>query len=252
MGRNVGFGRIHIVTRSNDRLKVVPVRGTLTITGGTSLSLIYVSPGTRPPIYGVVSCNGCYFRRTGHRGRGHGGRGIVRAGRVHLNLDVSIRSFRAGNGRTVGFLRDNGGIGISVHFHNHRVKRPRVNLRAVRHFTRFYGSATGIRGPTGLRKHGVLVFLTPGSNGWRAGRGVRRLRYLGLGRAITREGTLDLPGPIGWGIRVLLDRAFLAEGPRGMERVFTELLSLVWPAPRPLEDWFLADGVREWVKKGDG
>lgn len=163
VGRSVHSERMHMMASNKRRLNVVSTGRTLGGTRREGLSLIGVSPGTGPPIYGVVSCNGCHFRRSGHRGRGEGGRHIVRVGRVHLSLGVSARSFRAGIGRTRGFLGTKGGIGISVHFENHRVTRPRVNRISVGHFTRTYRRFTAIRGPTGLRKHRVLVFLTPGT-----------------------------------------------------------------------------------------
>ncbi len=165
VGRRVHSGRLHVVKTSNTRLNIVSTTRTRELTSSTNLSLIGVTPATIPPIYHVVSCNGCHFRRTGGRGRTHGGRRIISVGRIHLNLGASVNSFGAGIGRTVGFLRRNSGMGIGVHFHNHRVNRPRVNLRSVHHFTRTYTRRTAIRGTTGLRNHGVLVFLITGGTG---------------------------------------------------------------------------------------
>lgn len=167
LGNRVGSERLQIVATDNRRLNVVDTGSTLRRTRGEKRSLIGVTPRTGPPITGVVSCDGFHCRRTGHRGRGHGGRGVISAGRVHLSLGVSVNSFGAGIGRTGGFLSGNSGLGISVHLHNERVTRSSLNITGVREFIRTLNRSIGISGTPGLRNERVLVFISLGSSdGW--------------------------------------------------------------------------------------
>lgn len=176
VGSRVATSSYHLVNISNSRLNLFTVHSTRHITSSRNLSLIRVTPGTRPPIYGIVSCNGFGCRRTVGTGTTHGGRSGIRIGRVGFQPGVSINSCRAGGNRILHFLGGNTHIGVAVVFHNHRVTRPRRNLGILRHLTRSLGPCTAIRSGPGVRNHGVLVLLTP------------------VGNTFSRSGTTDSDG----------------------------------------------------------
>lgn len=167
VGNRVHTRRIHLANLRNRRLNVIDLERTLRGTRRTKMSLIRVDPGTRPPIYHVVSCNGFLCRGDGSSGRRGGGRGIVRIGRVGFHPNASRNSCRMGLHDLVHFLRRNSGTGVALHFHNHRVTRRRVNVRILGHIGSSLRRLTIIRSfPAGVRNHRVVVILTPGGGRW--------------------------------------------------------------------------------------
>lgn len=79
-----------------------------------------------------------------------------------MSPGVSAGSLGAGIGGTGGFVSGKGGIGIALHFENHRVTRMRRDGRVLSSFTGRLRSITAMRGTTGLRNEGVDVILTRG------------------------------------------------------------------------------------------
>lgn len=159
---------MHLVNPGNRRINIVTASITLGLTGRTGLSLIRITPGTGPPITGLVSCNGFGCGRGVGTHRTHHGRDATRVGRVHFHLGVSSRSFSIGGNRIAHFLGKNSGIGIAVVLHNHRVSHPVNNIRLLRHLTSSIRRCNAIRSGPGRRNHGVVVALTPGNGGIRA------------------------------------------------------------------------------------
>lgn len=152
--------RIEMMDRNKTR--IVPAHGTLSLTHRRRLSLIRVSPGTRPPIYHVISCSGFLCRRGGRTGRVGRGRIGIRAGRVHFKPRASRRSCRFGLGRTGRFLGRNGGMHTCIFFHNHSVLFGRRNRILLLHFTGSLRRYNGMRRVPGLRKGGVFLCVDPG------------------------------------------------------------------------------------------
>lgn len=161
VGRRVQTGRMHVMD-SSVRPGMCPVFRTLGVTRRGRLSLIRVSPGTRPPIYHVVSCSGFLCRRGGHRGRRGTGRIGIGMGRVHFKPRASSRSCGFGLGRTGKFLRSNSGIGTCMFFGKHSVLFGRRNRILLLHFTGSLRSCTGMSRLPILRKGHVVVRLSPG------------------------------------------------------------------------------------------
>lgn len=157
---------MHLVNSSKRRLKVVSTGRTVFGTRRTKLSLMGVTPRTGPPMYGVVSCNGCHCRLTEGRGRTGGGRGAVSIGRIQLSPGVSAGSLGAGIGTTEGFLSGNSEMGMALHFHKERVTRVTDDERILSSFTGRLTSITAIRGTPGIRNEDVAVFLARGHWVW--------------------------------------------------------------------------------------
>ncbi len=208
-----------MVDSSKRRLNVVSSGRTLGVTVSGRLSLMGVTPATGPPMYGVVSCKGCYFRRAGHRGRTEGGRGAIRIGRIEVASGVSAGSFGAGTGRTVGFLGNNSGIGMSVElrFHGNITLRSRVDRGLLRRFGRLVTRCNMFSGPDGIRNEGVILFMSPGTSGWglSGSEEVGIVTGVGMGARSKAGGHFGLANANGMGFRRTGGERHLVSGSRG-------------------------------------
>lgn len=166
VGRGVSTHRIQLVKTRNRRLKVISVRSTLLGTRRTGLSLIRVSTSTMPPIYGLVSCNGSVFRGGGRITTTGGGRGRVRIGRVGFHPKARRKSCRMGLHGLMHFLDSKSETGMSLQFHNHRVTRRRLKVRLLGQIRNSLLRCNSIRRRPGVRKHRLVVIVTPGGGGW--------------------------------------------------------------------------------------